>query len=256
MKLTRHVRENRGVAELDWLSTRYSFSFANWYDPTRMGFGALRVINDDRIAAASGFPPHSHRDMEIITLVTAGALRHQDSMGNEGEVTAGEVQVMSAGTGVTHAEYNAREDEPLELFQIWIMPDKAGHAPRYAQKSFTEEKNGEDKSKNKSALQLLVAPLTHESEDSLGIHQDAYISLATVQQGESYTYAPHHAATQGAKGTHGVYVLVIEGDMAVCGVPLRNRDALGIEWGTEGGEPIMLSSTTQSAKALIFEVPV
>src|SRR5690606_12496739 len=137
--------------EHGWLSTRYSFSFANWYDPSRMGFGALRVINDDRIAPANGFGAHGHRDMEIVTIVTKGTVRNEDSMGSRGTVPAGDVQAMSAGTGVVHAERNDSPDEELTLFQIWIETARPGAVPRYAQKPF-------GLGSHEPGLTLLVAP--------------------------------------------------------------------------------------------------
>src|SRR3989344_846255 len=136
MKIEVYKAEERGEGKHGWLTTRYSFSFADWYEPSRMGFGTLRVINDDIIAPQSGFGEHGHRDMEIITIVTEGAVTHTDSMGNEKVVEAGEVQVMSAGTGVVHAERNASPTTPLKLFQIWIEPKERDIAPRYAQKRF------------------------------------------------------------------------------------------------------------------------
>ncbi len=126
MQITVHKAEERGAGEHGWLSTRYSFSFSSWFNPERMGFGALRVLNDDRIAAGAGFPPHSHKDMEIITIVMEGSVAHKDSTGSEGVVRAGEVQVMSAGSGVVHSEFNASETEPLTLFQLWIETASTG----------------------------------------------------------------------------------------------------------------------------------
>ena len=228
-----HRAEARGKGEYGWLRTRYSFSFANWYEPTRMGFGALRVLNDDAIAPANGFGAHGHRDMEIITLVTAGAVTHTDNIGSKGVVKAGEVQVMSAGTGVVHAERNDSADEPLTLFQIWIEPAKRGLVPRYEQKAFDFDAPG---------ATLLVAPLGGEG-GALGINQDAYITLVNIADGP-FSYALHNTA-------HGVYVFVISGEVTAAGVQLGERDALGVT----GAAEITLAAKG-AARLIIFEVPM
>ena len=234
MKTVIHRAEERGGGEHGWLSTRYSFSFADWYEPTRMGFGTLRVINDDTIAPASGFPMHAHQDMEIITLVLRGTVTHKDSLGNVGTVPAGDVQVMSAGTGIVHSEYNASATEPLALFQIWIEPNKNGVRPRYAQKSFADAK--------KSNFQLLVSPTG--AKESLGIHQDAYICLARVDRDH-----PLNFELQDKR--HGVYLFVIGGSIDVAGETLGARDAMGI---TET-DKVRIESP-KSAELLIIEVPM
>lgn len=227
MKKTLHPANSRGGGEYGWLSTNYSFSFSDWYDPSRMGFGALRVLNDDRIAPAKGFGAHGHRDMEIITIVTAGTVTHTDNMGNVGKVPAGDVQVMSAGTGVMHSEYNESPNEPLSLFQLWIQPKERGIAPRYEQRHF-------GLSSNVPGVRELVGP------DSLYIHQDAYISHAVVSGTQEY--ALHDP-------NNGVYIFVIEGAMEVAGEKLSDRDALGIE-------EVESTSLTGTGSALIIEVPM
>ncbi|HWH16158.1 MAG TPA: pirin family protein [Candidatus Paceibacterota bacterium] len=231
MKTTIHRADERGGGEHGWLSTRYSFSFADWYEPSRMGFGALRVINDDRIAGKSGFGAHAHADMEIITIVLSGTLTHKDSMGNTGTIRAGEVQVMSAGTGVVHAEFNDA-DEELTLFQLWILPDGKGHEPRYAQQDFG----------NESKETLLVAPLGHE--EVLCIHQDAYITRLSLAANEAYEYRMQ-------KEGNGLYVLVVEGEIGVAGETLGKRDAIGIE----DVEAVALKAVS-GAELLLIEVPV
>lgn len=198
-----------------------------------MGFGALRVLNDDTIAPASGFPPHGHRDMEIITIVTKGTLTHQDSLGNTGTIPTGDVQVMSAGTGIVHAEYNASETEPLTLFQIWIEAKKKGVTPRYAQRSYAQE-HGE--------RTLLVAP--HEADGALAIEQDAYISRARVGEGKTLRYMLHDAA-------HGVYVFVITGKGKIGDLILDARDAVGISEADE----IQIQALMET-DLLIIEVPL
>lgn len=230
-----HRASERGKGDYDWLTTRYSFSFADWYEPTRMGFGALRVINDDVIVPSSGFGIHSHKDMEIITIVTKGTVTHEDSIGNKGTVPAGDVQVMSAGTGVTHSEYNRSQDEPLALFQIWITPDTKNVAPRYAQKSFGIEKKG-------NGATLLVSP--DGTDGSLSIHQDAYLSHVVLDSTHPFSY-------EIKKEGNGAYVFVLDGEVTIDGVPLSPRDALGIT-----GTDTFALTTPARATALVIEVPL
>jgi len=162
-----------GHADHGWLDARHHFSFADYHDPARMGWGAIRVWNDDRIAAKSGFPPHPHRDMEIVTYVRTGAITHQDSLGNQGRTAAGDVQVMSAGSGVVHAEYNL-EDEQTTLFQIWIQTDQPGAAPGWGAKPFP-------RSSREGAFQLLASG--NRADGALTIHADARVLGATVKAG-------------------------------------------------------------------------
>jgi quercetin 2,3-dioxygenase len=223
---------SRGGGDYGWLSTRHSFSFANWYDPARMGFGVLRVLNDDVIAPSTGFGMHSHRDMEIITIVTSGTVSHADSMGNKEEVPEGDVQVMSAGTGVTHSEQNLSPDKPLKLFQIWIEPNKKNIEPRYKQKSFNL--------KDSTDLTLLAAPT--ESHGALRIQQEAYLSYAAVDGTLEYTLK---------NPTNGVYIFVIKGNLFVADQVLGTRDAVGI---TETNK-ITLSSKGYTS-ILLVEVPM
>ncbi len=232
-----HKASNRGVGEHGWLSTRYSFSFNDWYEPTRMGFGLLRVLNDDRIAPAQGFGQHGHRDMEIITIVTKGTVTHTDNMGNIGVVPAGDVQVMSAGMGVIHAEENKSLTEELTLFQLWIEPKKKGIAPRYAQApfGFTDSEPG---------ITLLVqSEEDSRDEKALKINQDARISYANLVQGP----AEYTLSSSG----HGVYIFVIEGEVEVAGDTIKNRDAIGV-WDT----PSVGMVAAHPTKVLIIEVPM
>lgn len=231
-----HHAEDRGKGEYGWLSTRYSFSFANWYNPARMGFGALRVINDDTIAPGSGFGEHSHADMEIITIVLSGTLTHKDSMRNLGTIQAGEVQVMSAGTGVAHAEYNASDTDPLTLFQLWILPNKARVEPRYAQKQFAEQPD--------NSLLELVGPLSHATDGPLGIHQNAYITRAKLGTDGKLIYSLKDPQ-------HGVYAFVISGSPLINGMQLRERDALG-----STGTGTLLLTAEAPADVLLIEVPM
>lgn len=228
-----HKARERGAGNYGWLSTRYSFSFADWYNPEKMGFGALRVMNDDTIAPASGFPMHSHKNMEIVTIVTAGTLTHKDSMGNIGTLTAGGVQAMSAGTGITHSEYNASDTEPLTLFQIWITPKELGLRAEYAQKSF----------ENKNGLILLVSPNTEQG--TLAINQDAYIYSGVLDKENPIHYVLN-------KKENGIYVFVVEGVITLCDETLFSRDTIGI---LNMKEEIIIEAE-KATKILIIEVPI
>jgi quercetin 2,3-dioxygenase len=203
-----------GHADHGWLDARHHFSFAGYHDPARMGWGALRVWNDDKIAAKSGFPPHPHRDMEIITYVRSGAITHRDSMGNVGRTEAGDVQVMSAGTGVTHSEFNL-EDADTTLFQIWILPDRAGGEPGWGQRQFPKA----DRSGKFATLASGMAGDVDKG-GALPIRADARVAGATVAAGESVTYA------LGA-GRH-AYLVPAKGRVRVNGTELGERDGAAI----------------------------
>jgi len=201
--------ESLGHADHGWLDARHHFSFASYYDPARMGWGAIRVWNDDRIAAKSGFPPHPHRDMEIITYVRTGAITHQDSMGNKGRTGAGDVQVMSAGTGVTHAEYNL-EGEETTLFQIWVETDKPGAEPSWGAMPFPKDSR-------EGRFQLLASG---DPEDgALTINSEAKVLGATVKAGSSLSYD--------ADPSRHVY-LVPSGKVRVNGQEAKARDGVAI----------------------------
>lgn len=202
-----------GAADHGWLDARHHFSFANYYDPARMGWGSIRVWNDDTIAPGSGFPPHPHRDMEIITYVRTGAITHKDSMGNVGRTGAGDVQVMSAGTGVTHSEWNA-ESEATTLFQIWILPREAGGEPGWGMKPFPKHDRA-------GALQLLASGFGES--DALPIRTDARIFGATLKAGESVS----HEVGAGRLA----YLVPAIGTLDVSGTPVNHRDGAAL---TEG----------------------
>ncbi|MFA6260042.1 MAG: pirin family protein [Bacteroidia bacterium] len=214
MKKIIHREENRGHANHGWLNAKHSFSFAQWFDPNKIQFGALRVLNDDEVAPGMGFGKHPHENMEIITLVQEGALKHQDSMGNGSTMRPGDVQVMSAGTGVFHSEMNASADEAVRLFQIWVFPDKQQVKPRYDQKHF-------EASGRMNQWQEIIKPDTQENGDAIFIHQQAWFNLADLESGKSLAYTSKKAG-------NGVYLFVIEGDLEVAGEKLKRRDAIGL----------------------------
>lgn len=231
----------RGVSEHGWLSSRFSFSFADYYNPKQMGFGALRVINDDSIAPNTGFDMHGHRDMEIITIVLDGEVTHEDSMGNKKKVEAGEVQIMSAGTGVTHSEHNRNPMFALKLFQIWIFPHTRGFAPRYAQKKFVFQENTMEVVVE--GVPFGVLPDSWESSDVLKIVQDAQISIGKYSTDKEFQLEIPEGS--------GVYILVIDGSFEIAGTLLESRDAVAIsEVSTLSGKSI------QSGSILVIQVPM
>ncbi|CAN5129003.1 pirin family protein [soil metagenome] len=205
-----------GHADHGWLNARHHFSFANWYDPRRMGWGSIRVWNDDEIAPQSGFPAHPHSDMEIITYVRTGAITHQDSMGNKGRTRAGDVQVMSAGTGVRHAEFNL-EDEKTTLFQIWIEPKTRGGPPGWGAKPFPKD--------DRSGKFVTLASGFDADTDALRIRTDARVAGATLKAGEETAYS--------LDASRHVYLVPATGDIEVNGVVLNARDGAAITGETE-----------------------
>lgn len=230
--LTVRKSEDRGYADHGWLKSHHSFSFADYYDPAHMGWGNLRVINEDFIAAGSGFGKHAHRDMEIVTYVTTGALAHQDSMGNGTTIPAGDVQRMSAGRGVMHSEFNHAPDQVTHLFQIWIAPGEKGIAPAYEQKRFTEtEKRGR--------LRLIAA--NDGAEGSVTIHADAsiYAGLFDADETATHTLNPARKA----------YLHVVKGTVAVNGIFLQKGDAALL-----ANENSLTLSNAQDAEVLFFDL--
>ncbi|PKG52837.1 pirin family protein [Olleya sp. 1-3] len=237
MKTVIHQASDRGFANHGWLQANHSFSFAQFYDPNKMQFGALRVLNDDVIAPSMGFSTHPHDNMEIITIPLKGTLKHKDSMGNAWQtIEAGEVQVMSAGTGLLHSEMNAKTDEYLSLFQIWVIPNKQNVAPRYDQRFF----NAEDR---QGKLQTLVTSIDSE-EDGLKIHQDAKLSRIDLKANQSFKY---HAKSD----NHGTYVMVMSGGVTIDDNVLQTRDAIGVTE-TDNFE----IKTNTNTQLLFIEVPM
>jgi redox-sensitive bicupin YhaK (pirin superfamily) len=201
----------RGHFDFGWLDTYHTFSFGDYFDPRFMGFRALRVINEDFVAAGRGFPTHPHRDMEIITYVMSGALQHRDSMGNGSVIRPGDVQRMSAGTGVTHSEANPSPDEPVHLLQIWIMPGELGIRPGYEQKAFADEEK-------RGALRLVASPAGDDG--SVRIHQDARLYAALVEAGQEVVHPI-------ARGRH-AWVQVARGQIELNGQPLAQSDGAAV----------------------------
>jgi redox-sensitive bicupin YhaK (pirin superfamily) len=230
-----HPSDTRGVANHGWLNSRHTFSFAEYYNPSRMGFGALRVINDDSVDAGMGFGTHPHRDMEIISIPLEGSLKHKDSEGNEAVIRKGEVQIMSAGTGIAHSEKNNSDDETVKFLQIWVMPEKMGIKPRYEQKAFPENER-------KNRLAVVVSP--DGRDGSVSINQQAFFSLANLDQGKTVEYKQ---LRQG----NGVYIFVIKGSINVEGQTLNLRDGLAVE----KFETLKLAAA-QDSEILLMEVPV
>jgi redox-sensitive bicupin YhaK (pirin superfamily) len=233
-----HKANERGYANHGWLQANHSFSFANFFNPEKVHFGALRVLNDDIVAPGMGFGTHPHDNMEIITVPLTGVLKHRDNMGDKWiPVLPSEVQVMSAGTGVQHSEINGSEDAYLSLFQIWIIPNKRNVEPRYDQKEF--EVSGRD-----NKLQVLVSSIEENHESSLKIHQDAVISRINLDKDATFDY------TLKSKN-HGVYVMTIHGSVNIDGHNLSSRDAVGVS------ETESFKITTTDATELLFiEVPM
>ena len=225
----------RGHSDLGWLQSDFSFSFGPWYNPEKVHFGMLRVLNDDTVAGGMGFGMHPHDNMEIITVMLSGTLEHKDSMGNVGQIKAGEVQVMSAGTGIMHSEYNPSKTEEAKLFQTWIFPKKRDIAPRYDQKSFTDAMK----------LNELTTVVSGDKDaDTLFINQDAAISFGDFEPGKKIQY---DVKVPG----NGAYVLQVEGESDVDGNVLNKRDAIGV-YDTSS----FTIETKSQSRLLIIEVPM
>ncbi len=238
MKVTLYKATDRGYANYDWLQANYSFSFANYYSPGKSNFGALRVLNDDVIQGGMGFGKHSHDNMEIITIPLQGALAHKDSMSEEWvPLNTGEVQVMSAGKGIMHAEKNNSTTDFINLFQIWIIPEELEVEPAYNQMQF-------EVSERKNKLQTLVTSYQDETRNSLKIHQDVKISRIDLSKNNSFSY-------ELKSKNHGVYMMLISGEITVENKILIGRDAIGI---SEANDFTIIAN--QEAEVLFIEVPM
>ena len=235
MKKILHKANARGYFDYGWLKTYHTFSFSSYYDPERVNFGMLRVLNDDSIEGGQGFGLHPHNDMEIVTVPLEGALAHKDSTGSKGVIYPDEIQIMSAGTGIQHSEFNHLNDGETKLLQLWIFPDKKGHEPRYNQKYFDPEKR-------KNKLQYIVTP--EKKDGDLWLNQNAYLSRTYLEKDNSINYKIN------TKG-NGVYIFLIEGEISVCEETLFRRDGIGI-WETND---VKLKANDNS-QVLIIEIPM
>ncbi len=235
MKFIIHKAETRGYANHGWLIAKHSFSFASWYNPERIHFGALRVLNDDIVAPGMGFGKHPHDNMEIITIPLRGALRHEDSMGFSEAIHEGEVQVMSAGSGIYHSEFNASDVDDINLFQIWIFPNKQNVEPRYDQIKY-------DLAESKNKFLQLVSP--NSDDEGTWIHQNAWISLVSLNEDDCIEYKLKDSK-------NGIYFMIIDGEFDIENNLLNSRDAIGI-WENEKTR----IKTITKGKILAIEVPM
>ncbi|RYY40733.1 MAG: pirin family protein [Chitinophagaceae bacterium] len=236
MNTVLHKAATRGHANHGWLDSWHSFSFAGYYDPERIHFGVLRVLNDDSVAPGMGFGRHPHDNMEIISIPLEGDLEHGDNMGNSTIIRQGDVQVMSAGTGVQHSEKNHNSDKAVKFLQIWVFPNKRDVQPRYDQKTFSL---GDRNNK----LQTVLSPIGTDAA-GVQIHQDAWFHLTRLDKGTGLTYELKDPA-------HGVYVFLLEGDLFVNDILLNRRDGLGVT----GAAALQLKADS-NAEVLLMEIPM
>lgn len=230
-----HKAETRGDADHGWLHSRHTFSFADYFDPERINFGALRVLNDDWVAPGMGFDTHPHANMEIISIPLEGDLEHKDSMGNISVIKNGDIQVMSAGTGIRHSEYNKNKDKPVKFLQIWVLPDRQNIKPRYDQITL----NLNDRL---NKLQQILSP--SPDEEGVWIYQNAWFHLGSFDKGKSTSYSFK------AKG-NGVYIFVLSGEITVENQQLKIRDGFGI-WNTD----MITIKADSDSEFLLMEVPM
>lgn len=235
MKTVLHKANTRGYADHGWLKSSHTFSFGGYFNPERVQFGALRVLNDDHVAGGNGFGTHPHDNMEIISIPLQGKLAHKDSMGNSGTIQAGEIQVMSAGTGVSHSEFNGSDEEAAKFLQIWLFPNKQNVTPRYDQIRI-------DPVARKNKFQQVVSP--YADDDGTWIHQDAWFHLADMDAGKTLSYTMKNEK-------NGLYVFILEGQVDVSGEILDRRDGLGITEATE-----VTFTAQQASSLLLMEVPM
>lgn len=231
-----HKSNTRGFADHGWLKSRHTFSFADYYNPERIHFGALRVLNDDYVEGGMGFGTHPHNNMEIISIPLEGDLEHKDSMGTHAVISNGEVQVMSAGTGIRHSEFNHNKDKPVKFLQIWVIPNKQDVTPRYDQMVL----NPADRH---NTLQQIVSP--NPDDAGVWIHQDAWFHLGTFDQGVETEYTVKREG-------NGVYFFVLKGSFDADGTILEERDGFGV-WNTQS---LKIKSNTSGAEILVMDVPM
>ncbi|MCB1985271.1 MAG: pirin family protein [Burkholderiales bacterium] len=235
MNINIHRAHSRGITDLGWLNSRHTYSFSSYQNPERIKFGTLRVINDDAVQPGMGFAMHSHENMEIISIPLSGALQHKDSMGNHPVIQSGEVQIMSAGTGISHSEYNHSTTENVNFLQIWILPKVLNIPPRYAQKRFDPEKR-------QNRFQLIVSPDC--TQDSISINQDAYFSLAEFDEERTINYSLH-------RQDNGVYIFVIAGAVTLGDICLNERDGAEIM-----DSPALELRAQKGTHLLCMEIPL
>jgi len=236
MQTILHTSDSRGDANHGWLHSKHSFSFANYYNPEKIHFGVLRVLNDDFVAAGMGFGLHPHDNMEIISIPLEGDLEHQDSMGNNTVIKHGDIQVMSAGTGIKHSEYNKNKDKPVKFLQIWVIPNKKDVTPRYDQITL-------DPKDRINKLQQVLSP--NPEDAGVWIHQDAWFHIGKFDQDAQATYNIKKAG-------NGMYAFVLYGAFEIAGQKLNERDALGITDFTQ----FELKALTPNAEVLLMELPM
>ncbi|MDR2038313.1 MAG: pirin family protein [Bacteroidales bacterium] len=236
MKTELFRASTRGHVDHGWLDTYHTFSFAGYHNPSRVHFGMLRVINDDIVQGGEGFGTHPHDNMEIVSIPLYGDLEHKDSMGNTSVIHAGEVQVMSAGTGITHSEFNANKDRPVNFFQIWVFPNKDNVEPRYQQMKF-------DFQNIKNKMIQIVSP--NPNDEGLWIHQDAWFSMGTFDKGTEIDYKIKSPK-------NGVFMMVIEGEFSFEKEKLYHRDGISVT----GTKSVKLTPTSDTGRILIIDVPV
>jgi redox-sensitive bicupin YhaK (pirin superfamily) len=236
MQTVLHSADSRGDANHGWLHSKHSFSFANYYNPEKIHFGVLRVLNDDFVAAGMGFGLHPHDNMEIISIPLEGDLAHQDSMGNQTVIKHGDIQVMSAGTGVKHSEMNHNKDKPVKFLQIWVMPNKKNVTPRYDQISL-------DPKDRINTLQQILSP--NADDDGVWIHQDAWFHIGKFDLDFTTNYSVK-------KVGNGLYAFVLYGSFELAGQTLAERDALGIT----DFDQFELKALTKDAEILLMEIPM
>lgn len=235
MKTVLHKAETRGHANHGWLDSYHTFSFANYYDPARIHFGTLRVLNDDRVEGGMGFGEHPHDNMEIISIPLSGDLEHKDSMGNKAVIRQNDVQIMSAGTGIRHSEYNKNKDQPVNFLQIWVFPKVRNIKPNYDQKTFNPEGR-------LNKFQEIVSPV--KNSEGVWINQDAWFHLANFKKDFKDTYDLKLKS-------NGVYAFVLDGAVTINGQSLNKRDGLGV-WDVEKLDIV----GNQDAELLIMEIPM
>jgi len=237
MKGVLHKADTRGVADHGWLQSRHTFSFANYHNPERVGFGLLRVINDDIVQPSRGFDTHPHNNMEIVSIPISGELRHQDSMGNTQKIRAGEVQIMSAGSGITHSEYNGSDSELVAFLQIWVLPKLQNIEPRYGQQLFSCNDR-------KNKFQIVVSPDKDNNDGAIWINQEAWFLEGDFDTGQTGSYRIKREG-------NGAYFFVIEGAVTIADEQLQRRDAIGVDDATK-----IDFEVAEDCQLLVIDVPM